>query len=88
MVRQEYILICSCYRMDKKALEAFTMLFPDKVAPEIIKGSDRIFKLASSINNEHIKAISKLSGRYAYYIELENGIIKKEYDLLRGKRIS
>ena len=84
----EYILTCSCFRMDKIALESFAMMFPDKVAPEVIRGRDRIFKLSQSLKNEHIKAISKLTGRYAYYIQLDNGIIVKEYDLLRGKRIS
>lgn len=74
--------------MDKKATEAFALMFPDKVLPEIIRGKDRIYKLSNSIGNEHIKAISKLSGRFAYYIELEDNKIVKEYDLLRGKRIS
>lgn len=83
-----YTLVCSCFRMDKKSKEAFSMLFPNKVQPPIIKGRDRIYKLAQSLNNEHIKAISKLTGRYAYYIELENDKIVAEYDLLRGKRIS
>lgn len=84
----EYILTCSCFRMDKKAMESFALMFPDKVQPEIIRGRDRIYKLSQKINNEHIKAISKLTGRYAYYVQLENDIIVKEYDLLRGKRIS
>lgn len=74
--------------MDKKAMESFALMFPDKVQPEIIRGRDRIYKLSQKINNEHIKAISKLTGRYAYYVQLENDIIVKEYDLLRGKRIS
>lgn len=84
----EYILTCSCFRMDKKAIEAFATMFPDRVVPDIVRGRDRIFKLSQSLNNEHIKAIAKLTGRYAYYIELDNGIIVREYDLLRGKRIS
>ena len=85
---KEYILTCSCFRMDKKATEAFALMFPNKVQPEIIRGRDRLYKLAMSLNNEYIKAISTLSGKYAYYVQLENDIIVKEYDLLRGKRIS
>lgn len=84
---KEYILVCSCFKMDKKASEAFCVLFPDKVLPIIIKGRDRISKMASELNNEHIKAISRLSGKFAYYVELNGGKIVKEYDLLRGKRI-
>lgn len=84
----EYILTCSCFRMDKRAVEMFATMFPDKVAPEVVKGRDRIFKLAQSLKNEHIKAISKLNSRFAYYVKIDNGIIIEEYDLLRGKRIS
>ena len=84
---REFILTCSCHNMGKKASEAFCLLFPDKVLPEIIKGRDRVYKLAQELGNEHIKAISKLSGKYAYYIQFEDGKIVKEYDLLKGKRI-
>lgn len=84
---KEYILCCSCFKMDKKASEAFSVLFPDKVLPSIIKGRDRISKLANELNNEHIKAISRLSGKFAYYVELTDNKITKEYDLVRGKRI-
>lgn len=84
---KEYILICSCFNMGKKAAEAFSVLFPNKVLPEIIKGRDRIFKFAEKTSNEHIKAISKLSGKFAYYICLDNNKIVTEYDLLRGRRI-
>lgn len=84
---KEYILICSCFNMGKKAAEAFSVLFPNKVLPEVIKGRDRIFKFAEKTGNEHIKAISKLSGKFAYYICLDNNKIVTEYDLLRGRRI-
>lgn len=84
---KEYILTCSCFRMDKKATEAFCIKFPNKVLPSIVKGRDRIYKLSQELGNEHIKAISKLSGKFAYYIELDNNKISKEYDLLTGRRI-
>lgn len=83
----EYILTCSCFKMDKKAMEAFCIKFPDRVLPDIVKGRDRIYKLSQKLNNDHIKAISKLSGKFAYYIELEDDKITKEYDLLTGRRI-
>lgn len=84
----KYILICSCYRMDKKASEAFSVLFPNEVLPDIIKGRDRISKFAKEVKNDHITAISRLTGRFAYYIEIEDGKILKEYDLVRGNRIA
>lgn len=83
----KYILTCSCFRMDKKAAEAFTTIFPNEVLPTIIKGRDRIGKLSKKINNDHIKAISRLSGKFAFYIELDGDKIIKEYNLLTGKRI-
>ena len=84
----EYILICSCFNQEKKAREAFSTLFPNHVSPEVIKGKDRISRFANDIKNDHIKAISKLSGRFAYYIKLEGGKIVEEWDLIHGKRIA
>lgn len=83
----KYILTCSCYGMEKKARAAFSALYPNEVSPDLIKGRDRIYKFAIQTGNEHIKAISKLTGRFAYYIELEDDKIVKEVDLLTGKRI-
>lgn len=74
--------------MSKKAAEAFSLLFPDKLLPDIIKGRDRIYKFSQKINNEHIKAISKLGGKYAYYVEIDGDKIVQEYDLITGKRIA
>lgn len=82
------ILCCSCFKMSKKATEAFNLLFPNEVLPDIVKGRDRIYKLSEKTKNEHIKAISKLSGKYAYYVELDDNKIVKEYDLLTGRRIA
>lgn len=84
---KRFILSCSCFNMSKKASVAFTVLFPNEVLPPIIKGRDRLYKLGKELDNDHIIAISKLSGKYAYYVELENGKIVKEYDLLKGRRI-
>lgn len=84
-----YILTCSCHNMDKRASEAFSLLFPDAPMPEIVRGRDRLYKLGKSLDNQHILAISKLSGKFAYYIKLdENGKIIEEYDLNTGKRIA
>lgn len=82
----KYILVCSCFNMSKKASEAFTTIFPNEVLPDIIKGKDKIFKMASELKNEHIKAISKLSGRFAYYVNLDGDKIIEEYDLIKGRR--
>ena len=72
--------------MAKKASEAFSLLFPDRCLPQIIKGRDRIYKLGKELQNDHILAISKLSGKFAYYIRLEGDTIVEEYNLLTGKR--
>lgn len=85
---KEYILICSCFNQEKKAREAFSLIFPDRVSPDVIKGKDRIYKFAKSISNDHILAISKLSGRFAYYVKLdEDNKIIEEHDLIKGRRI-
>lgn len=84
----KYLLICSCFNMGKKASEAFALLFPNEVLPEIVKGRDRIYKLSQALGNDHIKAISKLSGKFAYFVELNGDKVVKEYDLIRGSRIA
>ena len=85
----KYILVCSCFNMSKKASEAFSIKFPDEVLPLITKGRDRIAKLALATKNEDIKAISRLSGKFAYYIELDDDKkTVKEYNLLTGSRIA
>lgn len=84
----KYILVCSCFNMSKRASEAFTTIFPNEVLPDIIKGKDKIFKIASELKNEHMKAISKLSGRFAYYVNLDGDKIIEEYDLIKGRRIA
>lgn len=83
----KYILTCSCFNMGKKATEAFCLLFPNEVLPSIVKGRDRLYKLGKELGNDHILAISKLSGKFAYYVELDGNKIIKEYDLLTGRRI-
>ena len=81
------ILVCTCFNQEKKAREAFSVLFPNEVCPDVIKGKDRIFKFAKEVDNKHIEAIAKLSGRFAYYVELDGNNILKEYDLVKGTRI-
>lgn len=85
---KQVILACSCHNQDKKAKEAFSLLFPNEPTPEIIRGRDRVYKFGREIGNDHIIAVSKLSGKYAYYVELDGDKIIKEYDLVRGGRIS
>ncbi len=81
------ILVCTCFNQEKKAREAFSVLFPGEVCPDVIKGKDKIFKFAKEVDNKHIEAIAKLSGRFAYYVELDGNNIVKEYDLVKGTRI-
>lgn len=85
---KRYVLTCSCHNMGKRATEAFSVLFPDEQMPPITKGRDRIYKLAKELGNDHILAVSKLSGKFAYYVELDNNnVITKEYNLTTGVRV-
>lgn len=82
------ILCCSCMRQDKKALEVHAQMFPD-VPVEVVKGRDRLAKLADQLSNSHIRAISRLSGRFAYLEVLSpNNDILEEYNLLTKRRIA
>lgn len=83
-----YILVCSCSGGKEKAEVAFSILKPDEPTPQIVKGKEAIAKLASQYDNSHLRAISKLNGKFSYYINInDNGKIIEEYDLTRGAKI-
>lgn len=83
---KQYILTCSCHNMGKRAAEAFSLLYTNQVLPDVVKGRDRIYKLGKELSNDHILAISKLSGKFAYYVEIDDNKIIKEVNLLNGRR--
>lgn len=83
-----FILCCSCFGMEKRAKKAFEIIKPDEWEPPVVKGRDRIYKLARELDNDHILAISKLSGRFAYCVGIEKGEIVEEYNLMTGARIA
>lgn len=85
----KYILCCSCFGMEKRAKEAFGLLtHGQEELPEIVKGRDRLYKLGKQLSSPHILAISKLTGKFAYYVELDGDKIITEYDLVKGTRIA
>ena len=81
------VLACSCSGQKKKAEEAFSILFPGEPMPKIILGKDNMMKFANEMNNDHLKAIAKLKGRFAYYVEIENNNIIAEWNLSTGRRV-
>lgn len=87
----EYLVICGCSGMQHKAELAFKVAFPKKNIPTICKGKSQISELAGRYFgtdlSRYLLAISKKSGRFAYYIEEDNGVVTMNYDLLKGKRI-
>lgn len=83
-----FILICSCFGQEKRATEAFSVLYPKKSIPPIIRGKDRLYKFAKEHNNDHLLAISKLSGKFAYYVEMDGNKITEEVDLVHGRRVA
>lgn len=87
----EYIVVCSCSGLDVQAKMAFGIAFPKKKMPEVFRGKSRISFLADSHPNtnlsRYLQAINKKNGRFAYYIEEQDGDIFMNYDLLKGKRV-
>lgn len=84
---RKIILICSCFNMEKRAREAFALIYPNEVSPEVVKGRDRIGRLADELKSQHLKAISRLSGKFAFYVSLDDdNEVLEEYDLLTGRR--
>lgn len=87
----EYLIICGCSGMQHKAELAFNVAFPRKAIPTVCRGKSQISELAGRHSgtdlSRYLLAISKKSGRFAYYIEEDNGVVTLNYDLLKGKRI-
>lgn len=84
---KKYLLVCLCSGQSEKAKTAFSILFPNEKTPEVRRGKESIFKLATSLDNEHLKAIAKVKGVFSYYVSIDNGEIVEEYDLVTGKRL-
>ena len=87
----EYIIICGCSGMPRRAESAFHIAFPNKKMPVIYKGKSQITELAGQKTgtnlSRYLLAISKKSGKFAYYIKEDGGDVSLNYDLLKGKRI-
>lgn len=87
----KYILICKCSNMKQTAEMAFNIAFPHQPMPKIYRDS-AISTLTEQKPNTNfasfVSAIMKKHGRFAYYIEEEEGDIVQVYDLLKGKRVA
>lgn len=87
----EYLAICGCSGMQHRAESAFKIAFPRKATPTVCRGKSQISELAGKHSGtdlaRYLLAISKKSGRFAYYIEENNGTVTLNYDLLKGRRI-
>lgn len=87
----KYILICKCSNMKQTAEMAFNIAFPHQTMPKIYRDS-AISTLTEQKPNTNfasfVGAIMKKHGRFAYYIEEENGDVVQVYDLLKGKRVA
>lgn len=86
-----YILICKCSNMKQTAEMAYDIAFPRKERPQIYKDSAISVLIEKKPNTNfasYVGAIMKKHGRFAYYVEEENGDIVQVYDLLKGKRVA
>lgn len=86
-----YILICKCSNMKQTAEMAYDIAFPNTERPPVYR-DEAIYALAEQKPNtnfaSYLNAIMKKNGRFAYYMEEEDGDIVQVYDLLKGKRVA
>ena len=87
-----YILLCKCSNVPQSAKLAFEIAFPGQEEPPVYRGADAIRALTEQKPNtnfsKYVSAIAKKHGRFAYYIEEEDGNIMQSYDLLKGRRVA
>ncbi len=86
------IVLCRCSGMEGQAEMAYKIAFPHREVPQIYRGQAAIADIAGRYYGtdfgKYVLAISKKNGRYAYYLEEEDGKVKIAYDLLKGKRVA
>lgn len=86
-----YIILCKCSGMENEAKMAYKIAFPHKEVPQTYRGQIAVVALSDKYSGtdfgKYVLAISKKNGRYAYYLEEEDGSVKMAYDLLKGKRV-
>lgn len=86
-----YLVICGCSGMQHRAESALKIAFPLKTTPTVCRGKSQIAQLAGQHSgtdlSRYLLAISKKSGRFAYYIEDNDGTVTMNYDLLKGKKV-
>lgn len=87
---KDYLLICTCSGREKKAREALAIIKPDLDQDDITlaKGKEQISRVANEHNNDHLKAISKLTGNYSYYVRMDGDKIIEEWELIKMRRIA
>ena len=87
----KYILICKCSNMKQTAEMAYDIAFPNTERPKIYRDSfiSTLIEQKPGTNfASYVSAIMRKNGRFAYYVEEENGDIVQVYDLLKGKRVA
>ena len=87
----ELILTCKCPGTPRYAAEAFSVLFPGRLHPEMVVGARDILDEASRPQNLRIKdylvALSKNKEKFAYYIRYDEDQIYELWDLKKGVRV-
>ena len=87
------LFICSCSGVRERAEAGFKILFPKEEIPNVYRGEAAILKVAHANSGtnlgEYLTAISKMNGRFAYYVAAdENGDVTDNYNLLSGKKVA
>ena len=87
------LFICSCSGVRERAEAGFKILFPKDETPNVYRGEAAIIKVAHANSGtnlgEYLTAISKMNGRFAYYVESDDaGNVIDNYNLLTGKKVA
>ena len=92
----DVILVCYCPGIDKRAEAAFKVSAKGKPTPKMYKGRYGIADFCDFLRKqgisgeiiEYARAISKSSGKFAYYMRWNlEGKVEIQYNLLTGKRL-
>lgn len=90
----KFILTCSCRDMPKFAQDAFSILFPDELNPEVYAGSDSIYSLYKRYPNDgdfsrYVHSLSRNKTKFAYLVERgDDGSLVRIIDLKTAREVA
>ena len=87
------IVCCECPHIPSFAKDSFRIMFQKESLPQSYIGDNEIAKLRERVRpdsdfDKYLQALQHNKEKFAYFIEEEDGIIIRMFDLRTGRRVA